>query len=75
MEDTKLIEAMHRAYTDFYDNPRRIHYTEITKEYGTDELSETDILADVIDLGVRHQENDVEKLDVDELLHEVESWG
>lgn len=68
MDNTDLKEAIEEAYDDLYDEPRQISYWEIQREFETESLRETDILATVIDLACRDSQNDRDRRDLDAIL-------
>jgi len=74
MNDDELAQALYDAYSTGYDEPRPMHYTTISAEFDTDELSETDAVANAFTLGCDHANQDAKKLLKNELLDELASW-
>lgn len=72
MDDAELLAAIEAAYESVYVNPRAISYWTISREYETDDLGETDLLADVIDMACRDSQNDRDARDLDEILVELD---
>lgn len=72
--DEELANALYAAYESGYDDPRRLHYAKIAEKWGSENIGETDALADAFDLGCRHADKDVEKFEKIELLEEMASW-
>lgn len=67
-EDRLLAEKLYAAYESGYDDPRPMHYREISQKWDTDSLGVTDAVADAFDYGCDHAESDHEKWELDELL-------
>lgn len=74
MNDNELANTIADAYTDFYDDPRSIHYREIEGEYGTDALAETDAIADAIDMAIRDSESRDEPRTQQDVLETLAEW-
>jgi len=74
MERQQFGKQLYKAYKSGYHNPRPMHYSAIQEAWNTDTLGEADTIADAFDLGCRHQQNDVDMFDKDELVEEIASW-
>jgi len=58
-------------YEDFYDDPRRIHYLELSNRVGAQNVRVLDYVAEALDLGCDDAQEGREKRTEDELFERI----
>lgn len=64
-------EMAYDYYEDFYEEPRSIHYMELSQQLGSQSLPLLDFVAAALDVGCRDAENGVEKRDKEEVIEMI----